>query len=118
VVLCERCRAELAGERDPLPPWVFDTEARAVVVAGERRRLKRRHWQVLEILWCRRGRIVGRESMMTLLYGAGPGEPPQVQVLDVYVCQLRQALRGAPIRIETVWREGWRLDLTETAQKE
>ncbi len=94
MALCERCQAEIIRPQDRLPePW-FNHDAHLI----GRECVSPRLWQVLELLWRRRGRIVARESIMALLYG-DRNDPPGQDILNVYVCLLRKKLGATPVAI-------------------
>lgn len=73
-----------------------------------RLRLTKSEKALLTILSDRAGRVVSKESLMLLLYGDAPDEPPDEKVIDVYVCKIRPKLAGTGCSIETVWGEGFR----------
>ena len=105
MTLCEHCRAEVAGQGERLPPPWFDHDRHTV--AGEHLSLKR--WQILEILWRRRDRVVSTDTLMTLLYSDRPDDPPDEKIIDVLVSQLRRDLEPTPCSIRTDWGFGYQL---------
>jgi DNA-binding winged helix-turn-helix (wHTH) protein len=105
MALCEHCRAELDSPAERLPPPWFDHDKREI--AG--RRVTPRQWAMLQILWRRRGRLVTKDSFLTLMYGVEADNPPFEKIVDVFVCKLRQRLASTPYSIETVWGHGYRL---------
>ncbi len=103
--LCERCLAEIGRPQDRLPaPW-FDHDAHQICET----KITPTIWGLLEILRRRRGNLVSRDSLMTLLYGAAVANPPFDRVLSVYVCKLRRALIPTPFTIVTEYGRGYRL---------
>ena len=104
MALCEHCRAELASQERLPPPW-FDHDRHTV--AGEHLGVMR--WQILEILWRRRDRVVSTDTLMTLLYSDRPDDPPDEKIIDVLVSQLRRDLEPTPCSIRTDWGFGYQL---------
>ncbi len=105
MALCERCQAEIVSPRYKLPPPWFDHDEHLI----DRQYVPPILWQLLEILWRRRGHMVTRESLMTVLYGH-ESEPPKDFIITIYVCQLRRLLSPTPFVIETEWKRGYRLN--------
>jgi two-component system cell cycle response regulator CtrA len=106
MALCEHCRAELDNPTERLPPPWFDHDRREV--AGHR--LTPREWQLLNILWRRRGKVLAKESLITLMYSDEVDNPPFDKIIDVFVCKLRRRLTPSPYWVETIWGHGYRLD--------
>jgi hypothetical protein len=102
---CERCRAELDGTAERLPPPWFDHDRRMVLEV----QLTPTEWRVLEVLWRRRGRPVSNDSLMALLYDSKPRDPPDDKLIKVYICRLRAALDPTPYSIKTDWGTGYEL---------
>ncbi|MGI2031961.1 winged helix-turn-helix domain-containing protein [Rhizobium panacihumi] len=48
--------------------------------------------EVLRILVAKRGQVVTKDSLLTLLYMSRPDEAPEEKIIDVYVCKLRAKL--------------------------
>ncbi len=72
--------------------------------------LPQKKHKLLELLFLKRGRTVTKEMVFNHLYGWE--EPPEAKIVDVYVCQIRRALRNAGLEqdcIETVWGQGYRV---------
>ena len=112
MALCERCLAEIGRPQDRLPePW-FDHDA--CQIAGFY--VATVPWGLLEILWRRRGKIISRESLMALLYGAASANPPDERIITVYVCKLRRALMPTPFTIRAEYGRGYRLIDRDIAQ--
>jgi DNA-binding winged helix-turn-helix (wHTH) protein len=104
---CPHCHTRLDRKTDPvLPAEHFDSSQRAVVVKGDLRRLPPAVWKLLLIFFARQDRILPRDILLTLLYSDEP-DPPAPKILDVYICQIRAALRGTPFTIETTPCEGY-----------
>jgi len=105
MALCEHCRAELAGQAEQLPPPWFDHDRHTV--AGEH--IMPKFWQVLEILWRRRNKVVSTDTLMTLLYSDQPDHPPHYKIIDVFIGKLRRALEPTPYSIRNDWGSGFQL---------
>jgi two-component system cell cycle response regulator CtrA len=78
-----------------------------VRVLGARMQVSRREFNVLELLWMRRGEVVTLNSILDHLY-AGL-DAPEIKGTQVIICRLRKRLRaaGAPRLIDTVWGRGY-----------
>ena len=81
-------------------------------IDGKLIHLPRKPQQILEILARRKGKLVPRETLFDLLYGAGLREP-EAKILDVFMCRLRKDLSrasdgGRYIRCE--WSRGYIID--------
>lgn len=64
--------------------------------------------RLLELLFLKRGRTVTNEMVFNHLYGWE--DPPHAKIIDVFVCQIRKALRKAGLAeecIHTVWGQGY-----------
>lgn len=103
---CSHCGAP-TGLVDP----VFDDVRCKVIVEGELRHMQPNAWDALWVLRERFGRLVSKETLMRLVYGAK--EMPSDKAVDVYLCQIRRALKGSPYEVETVWGRGVRLVRTD-----
>jgi hypothetical protein len=102
---CERCEADIERAAEKLPaPW-FDHDQR--LIGGSYCEAKL--WQILEILWRRRGVYTTRDSFMALLYGHLPDDPPDPKVIDVFICKLRRLLDHTPFAITTAFAVGFQL---------
>ena len=86
-----------------------DAELREVSGPAGRVRLTPLQHEILAALLDRPGRLVSRDAMMARLYAARPDNPPEERSLDVAICRVRSALRGAGLggAVETVRGAGW-----------
>jgi DNA-binding winged helix-turn-helix (wHTH) protein len=103
-MLCDRCQDEI--ERGvALPEW-----ARGAVwlVAGERRQAGPTARRIFRLLWSRRGRLVSREGLMTVLWGLR-ADPPQDATLTAHILRLRQLLDGSGWGVVNAYGAGWQL---------
>jgi two-component system cell cycle response regulator CtrA len=59
------------------------------------------------------GRTLSKEILADNLYSLRPDDPPEIKIIDVFVCKLRKKLErvhpDAEKLIETVWGKGYRL---------
>lgn len=70
-------------------------------------RLTRKEAQVLGVLFRRRGSVVSKEQIMLALYSDRAGDEPEIKIVDVFTCKLRNKI-GEGL-IETVWGHGYSL---------
>lgn len=61
--------------------------------------------------------VASKEHIYTLMYGMYL-DPPELKILDVYICKLRNKLRPLGVNITTVWGRGWFLDTEDRAKVE
>lgn len=50
-----------------------------------------------------------KEQLMVALYSDRPDDPPEIKIVDVFICKLRKKLRPIGVDIETLWGQGYRL---------
>jgi len=89
---------------------VVDLDSRLVSVHDMPVRLTGKEYSILELLSLRQGTTVTKEMLLSHLY-RGMDEP-EMKIIDVFVCKLRQKLAqptGSKFYIETVWGRGYRL---------
>ncbi len=104
MTLCERCCDEI--ERGiTLPEWALSS---SWSVGGEVRHVSPLQRCIFKVLWGRRGKVVRREGLMTILYGARP-DPPDPLSLSVPICRLREHLRSSGWGIVPEYGQGWML---------
>jgi len=83
-------------------------DTKAVEVNGQRVHLTSKEYEMLELLWLRKGTTLTKEMILNHLYGV-MGEP-ELKIIDVFICKLRkklQAATGGQPYIETVWGRGY-----------
>ena len=61
---------------------------------------------IVAVLVGREG-VVTTEQLMHALYALRPDEPPQVKIIDVFVCKARKKLKPFGIEIRTHWGAGY-----------
>jgi hypothetical protein len=105
MALCEHCEAEIARPGEKLPaPW-FDHDQKTIGAEHVEPKI----WEVMQILWRRRGHYTTRDSFMALLYGDRPDDPPHEKIIDVYISKLRRVLTATPYAISSVYAGGYQL---------
>ena len=103
------CHCPACGQPLPKDTVLLDTDAGIVVANGRFAVLTRHEWAVFEALWFSRLSVVRKEQLMNALYSLTPEEDPEIKIIDVYICKLRQKLSGMGISIGTVWGTGFRI---------
>ncbi|CAM5764651.1 winged helix-turn-helix domain-containing protein [Bosea minatitlanensis] len=53
--------------------------------------------------------VWSREQLMVALYSHRPDEPPEIKIVDVFICKIRRKLKPLGIEIENLWGQGYRL---------
>ena len=89
---------------------IVDLERRIVTADGKPIRLTGKEYSILEALSLRLGVTVTKKMLLGHLYGGK--DEPELKIIDVFVCRLRQKLAQATDGkhyIETVWGRGYRL---------
>ena len=87
---------------------VVNLDTHAVSVDQRQVHLTRKEYAILELLSLRKGRTVTKEAFLIRLYGGM--DEPELKIIDVFVCKLRQKLAlatGGERYIETVWGRGY-----------
>jgi two-component system cell cycle response regulator CtrA len=83
-------------------------DTKTVEVHGQRVHLTGKEYQMLELLSLRKGKPLTKEMFLNHLYGGM--DEPQLKIIDVFICKLRQKLQmatGGKHYIETVWGCGY-----------
>ncbi|MBM4409948.1 MAG: response regulator transcription factor [Chloroflexi bacterium] len=85
----------------------LDPSARNVIVAGEHVRLRQREFDLLEAFMRHPNVAMDRERLLSMVWGEDfYGD---ARTIDVHVAWLREKLRAARPKIETVWGVGYKL---------
>lgn len=104
-------RLNVLGRRaaEKKPDLTLDEEARALVLGPVREKLTKREWPLITHLLAHEGEIVSREALIGDAWDL-TGDVTDNSV-DVYIGYIRKKLAAidAPVRIETVRGEGFRL---------
>ena len=83
---------------------------KAAEIDGDPLKLTAKEYGVLELLALRRGQTVAKDQFLSHLYGGM--DEPDMKIVDVYVCKLRQkiaARTGGETYIATEWGRGYTL---------
>jgi len=105
-----RARGLSAGAQ-VLGPLRLDLDTQSLRHGGTALHLTRKEYELMELLWLRRGDVVTREEIMTRLYAWQ--DEPDPKIIDVYICRIRArlaAIGAAPGLIATSISHGYRLD--------
>lgn len=86
---------------------ILEPGRRQVTVEGRPVKLTAREFDVLELLFLRRGALQTKEYLLSRLYGGAAERDGRI--LDVFICKLRRKLAaaGAVEVIRTVWGHGY-----------
>lgn len=86
-----------------------DVDQKLVFIGGENLHLTGREYQILELLALRRDMTLTKDMFLNHLYGGM--DEPELKIIDVFICKIRNKLRpyGVDGRLETVWGRGYRL---------
>jgi len=83
-------------------------DTRTVEVNGRSLHLTGKEYQILELLFLRKGATLTKEMFLNHLYGGI--DEPELKIIDVFICKLRKKLdlaTGNRNYIETVWGRGY-----------
>jgi DNA-binding response OmpR family regulator len=98
---------EPASEPVAVGDITLDPASREVTAAGESVRLRQREFDLLQAFLRHPGVVLSRERLLSLVWGEDfLGDS---RTIDVHVAWLREKLKGATPRIETVWGVGYKL---------
>jgi two-component system cell cycle response regulator CtrA len=48
-----------------------------------------------------------KETFMAALYSLNPDDPPEIKIVDVFICKMRKKLKPFGIEIKTHWGDGF-----------
>ncbi|MBW6506175.1 MAG: helix-turn-helix domain-containing protein [Rhodobacteraceae bacterium] len=65
--------------------------------------------QLFLILKRANGAVLSAETIHNRLYHNRIDDPPQIKIINVFICKIRQRLAGSPFRIITIRDTGYRL---------
>jgi DNA-binding response OmpR family regulator len=94
----------------------IDPDRHEVTVGGRRVDLRPKEFELLSVLARRPGVVFPRERLCQLVWG--PDFFGDQRTVDVHITWLRDKLRGASARIETVWGVGYKLVEADGAARE
>ena len=83
-------------------------DAKTVEVEGGNVHLTGKEYQMLELLSLRKGTTLTKEMFLNHLYGGM--DEPELKIIDVFICKLRNKLSeatGGDNHIETIWGRGY-----------
>lgn len=63
---------------------------------------------LIAILMKQKG-VVSKESLLGTMYQLMTDDPPELKIIDVFVCKARKKLRPYGLEIATVWGRGYEL---------
>lgn len=72
-------------------------------------------YRLIEALALRAGRVVSKDSLYDVIYGAD-ADGPGLNVIDVYVCKVRRKLGLGTAYLRTVWGRGYSLSAEADAE--
>lgn len=105
------------GDAEPTPITIgnvtLEPASRDVTVAGTRVRLRQREFDLLEAFLRHPNVVLDRERLLRLVWGQE--YEGDTRTIDVHVAWLRDKLRAADAKIETVWGVGYKLVPAESA---
>ncbi len=87
---------------------IVNLDAKTVEVNNNRVHLTGKEYQMFELLSLRKGTTLTKEMFLNHLYGGM--DEPELKIIDVFICKLRQKLAqatGGDHFIETVWGRGY-----------
>ncbi len=100
---CSTCGHEIK----PNPDDCVIEDARSIYCNNKIARLTKHEWLIFEALRSRAGRVVSEGFLLEYTYDGR--DEPDCRIIPVWVCRLRQKLKGTPFSIETERSAGYRL---------
>jgi hypothetical protein len=88
----------------------IDRDSHTVSVAGVEVHTTPSEYEIVAFLLARRGRLVGRQTLADVLYGAKPDcDAPRSNVVDVMICRIRRKLTaaGSAVTVQRRWGTGY-----------
>ena len=103
----DRSGGEATSAAVTIHDLTLDPASRDVIVAGERVRLRQREFDLLEAFMRHPNVALDRERLLSMVWGEDfYGD---ARTIDVHVAWLRDKLKQARPKIETVWGVGYKL---------
>lgn len=81
----------------------------SVVTKWDQYGLTTKQARIAEVLHARMNQGVSKEMIMNALYFDRPDSEPEIKIVDVFICKIRQKLENSLYRIETLWGKGYRM---------
>lgn len=90
-------------------PLTLDLNHKTLQIGGADVHLTGKEYEMLELLFLRKGACVTKEAFLSHLYQER--DEPEIKIIDVFVCKLRRKLReyGADGTVQTLWGRGYTL---------
>jgi two-component system cell cycle response regulator CtrA len=85
----------------------LDVEQQEVLANGNRVHFTGKEFAILQLLMLRKNIVLTKETILSQLYNGL--DEPEIKIIDVFVCKIRNKLANAGIRnvICTVWGRGY-----------
>ncbi len=102
-------KSKESGEPEPvtIEDLTLEPSSRDVIVAGDRVKLRQREFDLLEAFMRHPNVALDRERLLSMVWGEDfYGD---ARTIDVHVAWLRDKLKAAQPKIETVWGVGYKL---------
>lgn len=74
-------------------------------------------FEMFQILLDRVGRVISKESFLTLIYQLDDDEP-DMKIIDVFICKMRKKLKGMGFEVRTWWGRGYSLEVPQQETRE
>lgn len=97
---------------------LVDLEGGLVVVGHQMAHLTRLEFAVFSALWRNRPRTLSKETLLVASADAGNDDDREIKIVDVVICKIRKKLQPLGVTIQTVWGEGYRMELPAQKQAE
>jgi len=94
------------GDVNRIGALIIDSAARTAELAGRRLTLTPKEFDLLATMAGFPGVVLDRDQLLDLVWGTSFYA---ARTVDVHVARLREKIKGAGVRIETVWGTGYRL---------
>lgn len=72
--------------------------------------LTTQEFALFQYLLDRAGRVASKEDILARLYGLRPEDPPEIKIVDVFICKLRKKVAPMGLSIGTTWGRGYYLE--------
>ena len=60
-----------------------------------------------------KGRLLGKDQILLHIYSDRPDSPPEIKIIDVFVCKLRKKIKPFGVLITTVWGRGYQMSAND-----
>ena len=104
-VSCPTCGQSIAD----IEGLHFDPDANVIVGNGQVAILTSKEMELVLVLKDRFPRLVTKEALMEAIYLHESDTPETMQIIDVFVCKIRDKIKGTGFDIGTVWGKGYRM---------